>query len=104
MEYDWFYLESEATSFVFRASSSATGDAPDSVNNFANSRVNGSPFLTSGQCVTLQGMWWYSASGLCCYCRLFGQNTNITTGVTTGFVWNGIGTLKSARMMIRLVN
>ena len=102
MEYDGFYLESEATNFVFRLSSSATGDTTDSVNN-GGSRVNGSPFLTSGQCVTSLGPWWYSAINYCCYSRLFGQNSN----TSSGFWWDGVGSsgyLKSARMMIRLIN
>ena len=104
MEYDGFYLESETTNFVFRASSSATGDTADSVNN-AGSHVNGSPFVTSGGCVNSVGLWWYSTPDLCCQCRLLGKNTN--TNTNTGFWWNGIGssgTLKSARMMIRLIN
>ncbi len=99
MEYDWFYLESEATSFVFRASSSATGDTADSINFDPQiSCVNGSPFVMNDICVNLYGPWWYSASGYCCYCRLFGSST-----VDKVLSWNGIGNLKSARMMIRLV-
>ena len=100
MEYDWFYLESEVASFVFRASSSATGDAPDSVNiDPVGSRVNGSPFVMTGGCANSVGPWWYSNPGSCCYSRLFGSSS-----VNGGFFWNGntVGNLKSARMMIRL--
>ena len=97
MEYDGFYLQSLATNFVFRASSSATGDAGDMVNIVASS-VNGSPFTTSGNCVSAAGMWWYSTTHGCCYLRLFGS-----FGASTGFWWNGIGNLKAARMMIRIV-
>ena len=97
IEYDWFYLESLATNFIFRASSSAAGDVGDMVNwNPAVSRVNGSPFVTSGTaCTSGVGPWWYSAHDHCCYFRLF--------GASHGFWWNGTGNLKAARMMIRMV-
>ena len=96
MEYDWFYLESLATSFVFRASnSSAAGDAGDMVNTDAASRVNGSPFTTSGSCASAAGMWWYSITVGCCHSRLLGSSA--------GFWWDGVGNLKAARLMIRIV-
>jgi hypothetical protein len=100
MEYDWFYLESLATNFIFRASnrsSSVTGDAGDMVNHDAVSRVNGSPFSTTYRCATRAGPWWYSGDNSCCYSRLFGS-----FGASQGVFWNGIGNLKAARMMIRV--
>jgi hypothetical protein len=92
IEYDWFYLESLATNFTFRASTSATGDAGDYV-NYAGSPVNGSPFAVSTQCATLHGAMWYTTDKKCCLIKMVG-----------GFNWYGIGGLSAARMMVRLIH
>ena len=66
MEYDLFYLENMASSFTFRVFGLATGDVRDYVNNAGRSKnMNGSPFRTTGACVSGLGVWWYSTSDLC---------------------------------------
>jgi hypothetical protein len=94
MEYERFYLD-PGTSFTFRVSGSASGDAGDMVMNIG-SPVNGSPFTTSGiYCFASYGPWWYTGAEYCCHCQLFGQPSTVS--------WEQIGTLSAARMMVRLV-
>ena len=94
MEYDWFYLESLANNFIFRTSSSAAGDAVDYLNR-PDSPVNGSPFVSSAtQCFSMYGPGWYSGPSMCCWVSVFGNN---------GFAWASIGSVKVARMMVRII-
>ena len=100
MEYDGFYLQSLATNFVFRVPipASTAGDAGDMV-NYPSSRMNGNPFSTT-QCNGV-GPWWYfpPPATTCGFLRLFGSYGP----VSSGFWWNGVSILKSARMMVRMV-
>jgi hypothetical protein len=95
-EYDWFYLEDEAASYILHVTTTGIGDAVDALND-QTSPSNGKAFKSSGTaCTSLYGPWWFTSAGFCSNCRVFG---NANSG---GFQWIPAGSnLLTFRMMIK---
>jgi len=97
LEYNTFSLDSPATGYVLRVSSTATGDIGDALND-AGSPANNKQFQITGTvCTTSQnGFFWYTSAGQCCSTRWFGQDNG-------GFSWYGVQ-LQIFRLMLKQLN
>jgi hypothetical protein len=103
-EYAWFYIDSAATMYTLRTSTTAKAGSVNDPINFPSNNLNGQPFTArdvdndnylSGNCAQLwQGGWWYN------YCGRFSLNAGSTL-----YQWQPLAglvpfTLRASRMMV----